>query len=80
MGNVFGEMSFFCPGPRSATTVADEKSILYKLVPAKFQEMESHAPTTAIKLLKVFIAKIVTRLRQTDEALMQPRGQKIIIT
>lgn len=80
LGNVFGEMSFFSPGARSATAVADERAVLHKLVPAKFQELESNAPTTAIKLLKVFINKIITRLRQTDEALMQPRGQKIIIT
>jgi CRP-like cAMP-binding protein len=81
VNNVFGEMSFLSPGQRSATATADEDVILHKLLPAKLGELEQHAPETAIKLLKVFIAKLVARLRQTDDALMKKeKGQKIIIT
>ena len=79
LGNMFGEMSFFTPTPRSATAVVDEDVILHKLIPSKFEELEHQAPLTAIKILKIFINKLAGRLRQTDEALMQARG-KIIIT
>lgn len=79
MGNIFGDMSFLSPGPRSATVVTDEDAVLYKLPPAKLTELETRSPYTALKLLKIFTAKLVTRLRQTDDALMQ-KGQRIIIT
>ena len=78
MGNMFGEM-LSSPGARSATALADEDVVLRKLLPARLEELESQAPATAIKLLKVFGAKIVARLRQTDDELVQ-KGPKIIIT
>ncbi len=81
MGNVFGEMSFLNPGPRSATASVDEDVVLHRLLPTKLGELETHAPSSAIKLYKVFISKLVARLRQTDDALMRKeKGQKIIIT
>jgi CRP/FNR family cyclic AMP-dependent transcriptional regulator len=79
LGNWFGDMSFLTPGPRSASAVADEDVVLHQMQPAGFRELEQRLPQTALKILKVFIAKLVTRLRQTDEALVQ-RGPKIIIT
>lgn len=79
MGNIFGDMSFLSPGPRSAAAVADEDAVCHKLLPEKLVQLEIRAPYTALKLHKIFIAKLVTRLRQTDDALMA-KGQKIIIT
>ncbi len=79
VGNVFGEMSFLHPGPRSASAMADEEAGLCKLVPSKFKGLETQAPHTAVKLLKVFSSKIVMRLRQTDDALMK-HGPQIIVT
>jgi len=81
LGNVFGEMSFLNPGPRSATATADEDVVLHKLLPTRLGELEAQAPGTAIKLYKVFIVKLVARLRQTDDALMKKeRGASIIVT
>jgi len=79
MGNIFGDMSFLSPGPRSACAVVDEDAVLYRLLPERLFEMEVRSPYTALKLLKIFIAKLVIRLRQTDDALIQ-KSQKIIIT
>jgi CRP-like cAMP-binding protein len=81
LGNVFGEMSFLNPGPRSATATADEDVVLHKLLPTRLDDLEAQAPATAIKLYKVFIVKLVARLRQTDDALMKKeRGASIIVT
>jgi CRP/FNR family transcriptional regulator len=81
LGNVFGEMSFLNAGPRSATATADEDVVLHKLLPTRLGELEAQSPGTAIKLYKVFIAKLVARLRQTDDALMhQETGAGIIVT
>lgn len=79
LGNVFGDMAFLSPGPRSASAVVDEDVVLYRLLPERLVEMEVHSPYTALKLLRIFITKLVLRLRQTDDALLQ-KGQKIIIT
>lgn len=78
LGNVFGEMSFLDPGPRSATVVADEDTVIHALHPEAFHRLEADAPGMAIKLLKVFNAKLVARLRETDEALVR-KDPKIII-
>ncbi|NTV52622.1 MAG: cyclic nucleotide-binding domain-containing protein [Candidatus Firestonebacteria bacterium] len=81
LGNVFGEMSFLNPGPRSATATADEDVIVHKLLPTRLSELEQQSPGTAIKLYKVFILKLVARLRQTDDALMKKsREVGIIVT
>jgi CRP-like cAMP-binding protein len=79
LGNIFGEMSFLDSGPRSASAVADEDCILYKLVPERFYEYGAQAPKAAMKMFKVFISKLVKRLRETDEALVA-KNRKIIIT
>jgi CRP-like cAMP-binding protein len=81
LGNVFGEMSFLSPGPRSATATADEDVVLHKLLPTRLSELEVQAPVTAIKMYKMFMVKLVARLRQTDDALMKKEhGASIIIT
>jgi CRP/FNR family transcriptional regulator, cyclic AMP receptor protein len=79
LGNLFGEMSFLDSGPRSATAIADEDSVIFKLLPDKFFEYGTQAPKAAMKMFKVFIAKLVKRLRETDEALVS-KSKKIIIT
>lgn len=79
MGNIFGEMSFLDGQARSAAIVADEDLVLYKLLPEKMRELEKNAPETAIKLLRVFVEKLISRLRQTDDALVGKKA-KIIIT
>lgn len=79
MGNIFGEMSFLDSGPRSATASADEDCILYKLVPERFYEYGAEKPKAAMKMFKVFISKLVKRLRETDEALVS-KNLKIIIS
>jgi CRP-like cAMP-binding protein len=79
MGNLFGEMSFLDSGPRSATAVADEPCVLYKLVPDRFYEYGSQSPKAAMKMFKVFISKLVKRLRETDEALVS-KDRRIIVS
>lgn len=79
MGNIFGEMSFLDGQARSAAIVVDEDLVLYKLLPGKMRELEKKSPETAIKLLKVFVKKLTSRLRQTGDALVE-KEVKIIIT
>lgn len=79
IGNVFGEMSFLDGRERSATALVDEDAILCKLLPAKMKELEDHAPKTAVRFMKILVCKIVARLRQTDEALVD-KGEHIIVT
>jgi CRP-like cAMP-binding protein len=81
MGNFFGEISFLDSGPRSATAVADEDSIVYKLVPEKLDEIEKQAPQVYKKALKILVSKMARRLRETDEAVISANNwSKIIIT
>jgi CRP-like cAMP-binding protein len=70
VGNFFGDMSFLDSQPRSASAVADGHTTLYKLTPEDFAEFASAVPKAALKFFKVFIAKLVKRLRETDDALM----------
>ncbi len=79
LGNIFGEMAFLDSGPRSASALADEDCILYKLTPEKFFEYGAKAPKAAMKMFKVFISKLVKRLRDTDEALVK-KNQKIMLS
>jgi CRP/FNR family transcriptional regulator, cyclic AMP receptor protein len=79
LGNIFGEMSFLDSGPRSATAVTDEESVVFKLTPDQFYEYGVKAPKAAMKMFKVFISKLVRRLRETDEALVS-KSKKIIIS
>ncbi|MBN1595776.1 cyclic nucleotide-binding domain-containing protein [candidate division FCPU426 bacterium] len=79
MGNIFGEMSFLDKYARSATVTALENTVLYKLSPEKMPHLINQSSRTAMKLLGVFIKKLTTRLRQTDEALVE-REDNIIVT
>jgi CRP-like cAMP-binding protein len=78
-GNIFGEMSFLDSEPRSASAVADTAVILFKLTPEKFANWSIQNPRAAMKLFRLFINKLVKRLRQTDEALIS-FSNKIITT
>ena len=69
-GNFFGDMSFLDSQPRSATAIARGNATLCKLTPDDFTEFADAAPKAALKFFKVFIGKLVKRLRETDEALM----------
>ena len=69
-GNFFGDMSFLDSQPRSATAIAGGSATLYKLTPDDFAEFAAAVPKAALKFFRVFIAKLVKRLRETDEVLM----------
>jgi CRP-like cAMP-binding protein len=79
LGNLFGEMSFLDFGPRSATAQTDDGAVVYKLLPAKFQQCLHQAPAAAMRLIQVIATKLVKRLRETDEMLITQK-YKIIIT
>lgn len=79
MGNLFGEMSFLDAQNRSASAIADEHAILFKLSPASMNVLEKTSPTTAVKLLKVFIVKLTTRLRHTDDFVISKDDRIIVI-
>ncbi|MBN1594768.1 cyclic nucleotide-binding domain-containing protein [candidate division FCPU426 bacterium] len=73
-GNFFGDMSFLDSQPRSAAAVSSGDAVLYKLTPDNFSEFANQTPKAALKFFKVFIAKLVKRLRETDEALISQSG------
>lgn len=64
-GEVFGEISLLDGGPRNATAVATEASVVFRLDRECLQELVSSHPHAALDLLTV----VGRRLRATDELL-----------
>ncbi|QDU80324.1 cAMP receptor protein [Polystyrenella longa] len=66
-GTVFGEISFFCPGPHSATVVATSRVTIFSLSRDRFLELEIERPAAALKITKHATATLAERLRRMDK-------------
>jgi len=64
-GEVFGELSLFDPGPRTATASAVVSSEVASLDHAELTRLLEHRPETAALLLRV----LARRLRRTNDAI-----------
>jgi CRP/FNR family transcriptional regulator, cyclic AMP receptor protein len=69
-GKVIGEMAFFDNGPSSATIVVKSKSVLLIMNHQSFDELCSHLPFVAIKMMNQFILTLSSRLRETSGKLI----------
>lgn len=67
-GDVFGEMSFIYEGPRSATVVASEDSVLYKMSKERFVQFMVEEPFVAARFLYGLCKVLIQRLKFVDEA------------
>ena len=67
VGAVFGEISFFCPGPHSATVVAETRATILSLSREQFHELQRERPTAALKITLHATATLARRLRRMDE-------------
>lgn len=52
-GQVIGEVGFFLNEPRTASVVADEPSVLYRVTMSQLQELERQQPALAVALLRL---------------------------
>ena len=59
---VLGEMGFFRRVPRSASVVADQPSLLYRVTRGAYERMLVEAPEVAAALHRVIIATMADRL------------------
>lgn len=66
-GDVFGEMSFIDGSPRSATVMANEDSILYRMSFDRFEKLMDDKPNLAARFLMGFMRVLVKRLQFTDQ-------------
>ncbi|MDH5478413.1 MAG: Crp/Fnr family transcriptional regulator [Nitrospinota bacterium] len=57
-GDIVGEMSLFSHSERSATVVALEKCLLYKISPDKFLELMMLYPTIGVNLSRILIERL----------------------
>jgi len=68
-GQCFGEMSLFDHGPRSASALAHEDSVLYGLFEGDLDQLERTRPQAAARLLHNLALSVSLRLRHTNERL-----------
>ncbi len=68
-GQCFGEMSLFDHGPRSASAIAHEDSVLFGLFEGDLDQLERTRPQAAVRLLHNLALSVSLRLRQTNERL-----------
>lgn len=68
-GDFFGEMSIFENAPRSATCLAVQTSILYKMHEQYFFKVMESFPNIAIKIMYKMLNIITQRLRNTSKFL-----------
>jgi len=66
-GSVCGEMSFFRPGPHSATVCAQEPVRAAQFTLAAFSRLREICPSAAFKMLLNIVALLSERLRAMDE-------------
>lgn len=69
-GSVLGEMSLIDGGPRSASVIANEDTILIALTKNKFFCLIEEAPRLGLKLLLKIAKSLSLRLRQTSGVLI----------
>lgn len=61
-GQVLGEVGFFLNEPRTASVVADEPSVVYRLTMQQLRELEQHKPALASALLRLVAALLAARV------------------
>ncbi|PIE53276.1 hypothetical protein CSA37_02180 [Candidatus Fermentibacteria bacterium] len=66
--DVFGEMSFLEGIPRSASVIATEDSVVYRITWDRFNEFLEVNPKSSVKLLLKFTSILVKRLQFIDDA------------
>lgn len=65
-GAVFGEMSFFCPAPHSASVRATTEVEVLRLSRERFEELAQRSPRCAFKIAANTASVIAERLRKMD--------------
>ncbi len=70
-GQCFGEMALFDHGPRSASALAQEDSVLYGLFDGDLDQLERTRPQAAARLLRNLALAVSLRLRHTNERLRE---------
>ncbi len=68
-GTMVGEMSLVCQGPRNATVVATEESVLLELSRDAFDRFVAAEPAIGAKFLRRIVQVVSLRLRMADERL-----------
>ncbi len=68
-GEFFGELSLVDPSPRSATSIANEDTILVSFSKTQLEHISNIAPKTANKILRNISKIIAKRLKYTNELL-----------
>jgi sulfate permease, SulP family len=59
---IVGEMGFFRQVPRTATVIAEEPSLIYRLTKTAFEEMQEKDPAAAVAFHKLIIRLLADRL------------------
>jgi len=65
-GTVFGEMGIYTSAPRSATVIAMEKCVVYKLSLERFQLIQSKAPQLAAAVNRYIVALLAERVAEAN--------------
>ncbi len=71
VGKTFGEMALIDAQPRSASVVANEKSVVLAFSEQDFDDLAEESPHLALALLKKISQMMSTRLRKTTGALSE---------
>ena len=66
---IVGEMGFYRKIPRSATVIAEEPSIVYRLTRESFDRMQAQDPVAASEFHKLIIRLLSDRLESSDRSL-----------
>jgi SulP family sulfate permease len=70
MGTIVGELGFYIDAPRSASVVADDRTIAYRLTRAAMQDMKTSDPELAIAFNELMLQVIAERLVTTNRELL----------
>lgn len=68
-GTMVGELALYDQAPRSATVVAERKSVVWGLSRSGVEHLHSAAPDTAIKVHAFIMRTLAERLRQANSAI-----------
>ncbi len=66
-GGIFGEMSFFQPGPHSATVRTLTEVEVAQLTRERFEQLELQSHRAALKLVQNLLRVVSERLRRMDD-------------
>jgi len=65
-GTVFGEMGLYTNAPRSASVIASERCVLYRLSAARFKLIQDKAPQLAAAVNRFIVALLAERLAEEN--------------